>query len=189
MKKNILISGAIVCSLLLLSGCSSKSTAIKDFGCKQENVNAPDWTCIPNVEGFYSGVGIAEKSKLGHSFMRKEAIANGRSDLAQQIQTQVKDKVESFTRSTGVGENEVVDKVVTAVSKQVAKVDLSGSKVIDTWISPSGALYFLVVVDANSVNNTVKNAVNSSFKNNDALWQQFQSKQSLESLEKEFPTN
>jgi len=34
----------------------------------------------------------------------------------------------------------------------------------------------------------VKNAVKTSFKNDQALWQQFQSQQALEGLEKEFPT-
>jgi hypothetical protein len=50
----------------------------------------------------------------------------------------------------------------------------------------------LVTVPAENVNKEVKKAykeaVDSSFKNDNALWQQFQSKQALESLDKEFPT-
>jgi len=175
---------------LLISGCSEEPKPKKEpsFACKQENVLAPKWTCVPLVDGAYAGVGIAQKSSAGMAHMRRVALANGRADLAQQIQTQVKDKVELFTRSTGVAQGETVDKVTTSVSKQVAKVDLSGSKAIDSWNAPSGALFLLVTVDESNVNKKVKDALKSSFKNDDALWQQFQSKQSLESLEKEFST-
>jgi hypothetical protein len=47
----------------------------------------------------------------------------------------------------------------------------------------------LVTVPESTVNGEVREAVKTSFKNDEALWQQFQSKQALESLEKEFPTN
>lgn len=124
--------------------------------------------------------------------MRRVALMNGRSDLAQQIESKIKDKMEGFTRATGNGSAETVDKVTTAVTKQVAKVDLKGSKAIDMWTAPSGAIYMLVTVPESSVNQEVKKAykktVASSFQNDNALWQQFQSKQALENLDKEFPT-
>lgn len=182
--------GSLVAATFI--GCSN-STAVKPaeetFHCKQENVLAPKWTCVPMVDGAYAGVGIAPKSGAGMGYMRRMALANGRSDLAQQIQSQVKDKVETFTRSTGNGSQETVDKVGTAVSKQVANVALRGSKGVDVWQAPSGTLYMLVTVPEASVNGAVKNAVKSSMNNDNALWQQFQSKQALENLEKEFPTN
>ena len=100
--------------------------------------------------------------------------------------------METFTRSTGAGSSETVDQVATAVSKQVAKVTLRGSKQVDAWTAPSGTLYVLVAVPEKEVNaaakKAVKEAVKTSFKNDQALWQQFQSKQALESLDKEFPT-
>jgi len=156
--------------------------------CKIEGVKAPKWSCIPEVEGFYAGVGVSEKSSSGIAHMRKVALMNGRSDLAQQIQTQVKDKIEGFTRATGNGSAETVDKVTTAVTKQLAKVDLKNSKAVDYWEAPSGAIYMLVTVPKEEVNLAVKKAVKSSFKNDNSLWQQFQSKQAQEKLDKEFPT-
>ena len=175
-----------------ITGCSDKDPKPDenaDFRCMQENVLAPSWTCIPSVEGGYAGVGIAEKSAAGAAHMRRVALANGRSDLAQQIQTLVKDKIELFTRATGNGSKEVVDKVSTAVTKQVAKVDLAGSKAVQQWNAPSGAMYLLVTVGESQINQEVKNSVKTSFKNDEALWQQFQAKQALESLEKEFPSD
>ncbi|MEA1891965.1 MAG: LPP20 family lipoprotein [Campylobacterota bacterium] len=177
---------------IMISGCSSSEPIVEEvvqFDCLVENILAPKWTCIPTAKNAYAGIGIAQKSAAGMAHMRRVALANGRSDLAQQIQTQVKDKVEIFTRSTGVTQSETIDKVNTAVSKQVAKVDLYGSKAINSWNAPSGALYLLVAVDQKNVNTAVKESIKSSYKNDDALWQQFQSQQSLKSLDEEFPTD
>jgi len=178
----------------IIAGCSDKEpepdTGYQStFECKQENVLAPRWTCVPNVEGFYAGVGIAEKSAAGMAHMRRVALMNARSNLAQQIQTQVKDKMEGFAKATGVGAGESIDMVTTAVTKQVAQADLKGSKAIDMWNAPSGALFMLVTVPQENINATVKETVKSSFNKDDARWQQFQSEQALKSLDAEFPTN
>lgn len=181
-----------------ITGCSDKEPEPaaeykSTFECKQENVLAPKWTCIPMVEGAYAGVGIAAKSGAGPAHMRRVALANGRSDLTQQIQTQVKDKVTAYTGVTGNGDAEVIDKVSKAVTSQVAKVDLKGSKAVDMWNAPSGAMYLLVTVPEATVNgevkDTIQKALKSSYKNDDARWQQFQSKQALDDLNKEFPTD
>ena len=178
------------------TGCSDKKPSPEQvqqeanddagFSCKQENVLAPKWTCIPMVEDAYAGVGIAQKSAAGMGHMRRVALANGRSDLAQQIKSQVKDKVETFTRTTGVTESESVDKVTTAVSKQISNVDLEGSKGINVWTAPSGTLYMLVTVPEAKANKQIRNNMKTSFKNDNALWQQFQSQNALQELEKEF---
>lgn len=182
-----------------ITGCSDKEPEVKSaayvptFECKVENVLAPRWTCIPEVTGYYAGVGIADKSAAGNAHMRKVAVMNGRSDLTQQIQTQVKDKMTGYTGVTGNGTNEVVDQVTKAVTSQVAKIDLKGSKAMDMWMSPSGAMYMLVTVPEDTVNSTVKDSIKktvaSSYQNDDARWQQFQSAQALEDLNKEFPTD
>lgn len=182
----------------IMAGCSDKEPEPSNeyqstFECKQENVLAPKWTCIPNVPGYYAGVGIAENSTAGMAHMKRVALMNGRSDLAQQIQTQVKDKMEGFTKATGVGAGESIDMVTTAVTKQVAQANLRDSKAVDMWNAPSGALFMLVTVPQENVNatvkKTVKESVQSSFNKDDARWQQFQSEEALKSLDAEFPTN
>ena len=188
------ISSIAIASMLaiVISGCSSKTaTAVEeeaDFRCKQENVLAPKWTCIPMADGAYAGVGVAYKSQAGMAMMRRVALANGRSDLAQQIKTLVKDKISIYTGTTGVGGSETVDQASEAVTKQVAKVDLVGSKMIDLWTAPSGAIYMLVTVSKNDANKQIKENIKSSYNNERALWQQFKAKNALEGLEKEFET-
>lgn len=175
--------------LLIAGGCSKEANVqdkTVDFTCKQENVNAPKWTCIPEVEDFYAGVGIAEKSAAGMDYMRRVALANGRSDLAQQIESEIKDRITLYTGTTGAGKNETVDKVVETTTKQLAKVNLTGSKAVDMWTAPSGAIYMLVTVSKNSANEQIRENLNTSFKNDSALWQQFKAKNALEELEKDF---
>ena len=186
----------LLLATLSFSGCSDKKPSPEEvqqeinddegFACMQENVLAPKWTCIPMVEDAYAGVGIVQKSAAGMGHMRRVALANGRSDLAQQIATEVKDKVETFTRTTGVSSSESVDNVATAVSKQIANVSLEGSKGINMWTAPSGALYMLVTVPKSSTNNQIRNNIKSSFKNDNALWQQYQAENAFEMLENEF---
>ncbi len=174
-----------------ITGCSKEvkvGEERSDFECKQENVKAPTWTCIPSAGNSYAGVGIAEKSAAGMDHMRRVALANGRSDLAQQIQSQVKDKITIYTGTTGVGGGETVDRAIETVTKQVAKVDLVGSKSIDFWTAPSGAIFMLVTVSQNSANEQIRNNIKTSLKNDQALWQQFKAKNALEGLEKDFPT-
>jgi len=176
-------------------GCSEKEPEpqskkyVSTFECKQENVLAPRWTCIPQVEGYYAGVGIANKSAAGTSHMRKIAMMNGRSDLAQQIATEVKDKMQGFTQTTGNGKNETVDAVTKAVTNQASHVNLQNSRAVDMWNAPSGAIYMLVTVPEDVVNNELKSAVKTSFNNDDARWQQFQASQAFHELNKELPSN
>ncbi|WP_345980217.1 LPP20 family lipoprotein [Sulfurimonas sp. HSL3-2] len=174
-------------------GCAKPQPAQDegDFRCKQDGVLAPKWTCNPqSYEGAIVGLGSAPQSKAGMNFTRNNAMAAARNDLAFQIETQVKAKVENFVRGTGVGDSEVVDSVSTQVSKQLAKIKLNGTKQLESWQNPkSGTLYVLVGAPENSVNEEVKKQiVKSSHNNEDALWQQFQSKQALDQLEKDFPT-
>jgi hypothetical protein len=190
MIKNFKIVAMAAVVAAVLTGCGeTPKPAQADFSCKQDGVSAPEWTCNPSsYEGAIVGLGSAPISKAGTNFTRNNAMAQARNDLAFQIETQVKAKVESFVRGTGVGEKEVVDSVATQVSKQLANVTLNGSKQLQSWNSPKN-MYILVGVPNDVVNKEAKKEiVESSHNNKDALWQQFQSKQALESLDKEFPT-
>ena len=176
---------------LVITGCGEQPQPKQeepDFRCHKDGVLAPEWACTPVVDGAIAAVGSAEQTAAGYNMQMTEAMGNARDALARQIEIKVKNKLENFTRTTGVGEGAAVDKVVTNVSKQIASVTMNGSKLIKSWTSPKGTLFVLVAVPEKSVNKAAKKAVKTSFKNDEALWQQFQSKQALEGLEKEFPT-
>jgi len=195
MKRQIIVQAPVVMALgiaILMTGCSSKDAVPEPIvgKCIISGIVGPEWACgAYEDDNTLAAAGSAQISKLGYGFTRREAIASARATLAQQIQTEVKDKVETFMRSTGVSSLEVADKVTTQVSKQVAHVTLIGSKQISYWENKGDkSIYVLVSVSKDAINLTAKDSVISSYKNDDALWQQFQAQNALVNLEKEFPT-
>jgi hypothetical protein len=140
----------------------------------------------PTVEGSVSEVGVAPKSAAGIQMQRTEALANARDELARKMEILVKNSFQKFQQTTGVGDAQTVDKVTKDVSKQLAKQTLSGSKQKDLWLNPStGDLYVLVVIDAKEAAAAAKTAARTSLKNDQALWQMFQSQKAQEELDRD----
>jgi formylglycine-generating enzyme required for sulfatase activity len=110
--------------------------------------------------------------------------------MARSIGVKVNNMLKDFTQVTGIGNDAVVDKVTSSVSQQVASQTLQGSVQKGSWVSPCNELYVLMALDAAVVQAAVKQQVNSSYKNEKALWQQFQAQKAQDELasaiEKEF---
>ena len=191
MKKTLAVA-VIVSASLFLASCGEKKPAQPQQPAKVQNqqwanefANAPRWVLNPEMEGGLAAVGSAKIGKAGIQFARTEAMANARDELARMLSVKVKNMVKNFTQQIGVGDEQTVDKVSAQVSKQVTSQVLNGSRQKDMWISPSGELYVLVVLDPASVKQAVKESTLSSFKNERALWQQFQAKKAYEELDRE----
>lgn len=170
MKKTIL---AITSALLVLNftACSSKEEITKpnklEGECLIQGTQAPTWVCGAYEEaGKYTAVGSAPFSKLGQNFSRSEALLNARTNLVNQIQLDIKTKADSYMRSTGLQENEMVERVVTQVTKQTTNLTLKDSKQISYWQSPSDKeIYILVAMDKSNldkaIDENVKEAVDT----------------------------
>jgi hypothetical protein len=195
MKKRI--SSALLASLVAVTlvGCGGNTPAPQtmaplDDRCHKEGQVVPEWICTSSIEGAeYAAVGAG--TSKNPSMRDKQAVTRARAALAHEIETKVKSKMEDFMRSTGNGDAETIDAVSTSVTKQTAQVTLTGSRKVKEWEMPSGTLYVLVATSketAKEINAKVKETISSSQGNDNALWQQFQSKQALDSLDKEFPT-
>ncbi len=191
MKKGLVIL-PLIFTIATITSCGKKETPkpqeiskIQNQKWANEFENAPRWVLNPQTEGVLAAVGSAKIGKAGIQFARTEALANARDELARMISVKVKNMVKNFTQQVGVGDEQTVDKVSVQVSKQVAYQVLNGSRQKDMWISPSGTLYILVVLDPEIVKEAVKQATLSSFKNEKALWQQFQAKKAYEELDRE----
>ena len=189
MRKIILVAAILLVVAAGFSGCGStpKETGVESYG---PLAGAPAWVLSPEVDGALAAVGSARIGGAGMNFARTEALAVARDELARQMSVKVNNMVKNFTETTGIGDAETVDKVATQVSKQVASETLVGSKQTETWISPEKELYLLVVLDADTAQEAVKNATATSFKNDQALWQKFQAQKAQdelsEAVEKEF---
>ena len=174
--KKILLSTAVMATLLFTGCVKQDATPDEQVYVDPELAGAPTWVMMPMVEGSISEVGSAKKNAGGDiSFQRNEAMADARDNLARQIETKVANMFKSFKSSTGNQENGSFDKSVESVSKQIASTTLRGTVVKGTWISKTGSLYVLVAVDTESVAQMMEKAAksNSSFKNDEALYQKF----------------
>ena len=172
--KRVLATTALAFSLIGLTGCMNSQPNFEQ--CKIDGAEAPSWVCDggATMEGGLFAVGSAEPNPIGRSFQRTEATAAARDALARQISIKVKNMFKQFQATTGIGDAQTADKATQNVSKQVASQTLAGSKVIKTWVSPKGTMYVLVgMPDPKAVQQTVKNAVKTSLKNDQALWQKF----------------
>ncbi len=186
MNSKIVLTSLAAATVLLMSGCNEQPspTAVAPAQISIEFDGAPAWVLEPSVEGAISSVGSAKVGPAGINFAMQEATGNARDDLTRQIQVNVANMLKNFTQQTGVGDDTTVDKVVANVSKQLAKQDLSGSKVTKKWISKTGTLWVLVAMpDPSKVSGALKDAVKSSYKNDQALWQQFQAKKAQDELD------
>ncbi len=186
MLKKLLV--LLVMSLFLFA-CGDKApepqTAVEESPQAGEYANAPAWVLDASLEGGLAALGIAEIGPAGMQFARNEAMANGRSELARMINVKVKDLTKNFTQQTGIGDETTVEKVSSQVTKQVTDQALQGSKAKSIWVSPKNNLHILMVIDSEMVKNYVKESVETSYKNDQALWQQFQAKKAHEELDKE----
>ncbi len=169
----------IVLFSLVVIGCGGKPT-VKEAECTYPDaldVSAPKWICnqpIPDVK--LTAVGTARKSKAGHSFMLQMAATDGRLQLAQMAKAEIQNMIKNYVETTGTADAETVDQVNTLVTKQITEHTLVGSKVYRSQISPNGMLYVLVGLDPESVSKVGLNAMQTSMKNDAALWQQFKAK-------------
>ncbi|TYB33731.1 MAG: hypothetical protein FXF49_04815 [Flexistipes sinusarabici] len=182
MKKALYAAMVLTILSFFAAGCAKKTPEPPQHSCLE---GAPGWVINPNMEGGLTGLGSAKIGAAGMQFARTEAIAVARDEIARTISVKVKNMFKNFTQATGVGDEETVDRVAANVSKQVANQTLSGTVPTKVWISPCKEYYTLVVLDPGKVEGVVQKNAISSFKNERALWQQFQSKKAHEELEKE----
>lgn len=184
MKKFGLISISIAVALMV--GCASKKQAVVDSpACSFRGTSspAPGWVCGERVEGLQiQGLGVFEKSGAGEQFMRTQAMAAARVELAQQFRIKVNGMVDQFIQTTGKGSSETVDAVHKSVSRSVTSETLEGSKLYKSVWSPTGALYVLVGMEPQVMGKQAEAALRTSMKNDQALWQQFQAKKGQDEL-------
>lgn len=169
-----------------LSGCGgSKPVAVKPDCNFPDNPSeaAPDWICTEQAEGVTVGaVGTYEKSAAGVQFMKDQAVAAARVNLAQQMRTHVKNMIKQYAETTGAAASETVDKVNTSVSKLITNESISGSKMFKQTTNSKGTIYVLVGLDPALADKAVKDAVKTSMNNERALWQQFKAAKSQDEL-------
>lgn len=145
---------------------------------------APGWICDEPVEGLeISATGTARQSAAGINFMKNQAAAAARVQIAQMLSTHVQNLTRNYMEVTGAtADTETVDAVATSVSNLVTDQMVSGASIYRTRTSPNGMMYVLVGMDPATVEAASRTVLQSSMNNDEALWQQFRAEQGYEQL-------
>ena len=192
MKKLAVVFSSVLIPFVLIS-CSStpdkklaKSQVVHDCVFPNTEVAAPGWVCDEPVKGVaISAVGVAEATKGGISYQKDLAIADARGRLAEQMKVQVGKMVKKYVGTTGVLKSETLDAAASSTIKTVTSESLVGSRIYKMRTGPKGRLFVLVGLDPENKVRVAQEAVKTSMKNDNALWQQFKSKQSFDEMAKE----
>lgn len=195
MKTTMLkVTAAAVFATSLFTGCQQPQTKaevkeeVADFRCRQDGVLAPEWTCDPYAEGAIVALGVAKMNAGGDkSMQRTEAMASARDELSRQISVKVSNLFKSFKATTGSGDSATFDKATSNVSKQIASQTLNGSKQVgSSWRHPkTNELFIMVGISNEPVKQKMEEAVKTSFKNDEALYQKFLAAKADGELDKE----
>jgi len=170
---------------MLAAGCSPVAKKIDNEALEEEFKNAPEWVLTGHLKETTSAVGSAKIGKGGLQFARTEALATGRDELARQVSVKVETLVNNFAQQTGIGDDQMLDAFSKQVSRQITDETLAGSRQQDIWISPSADVYVLVVMDNEQIKTAVRRQMVSSYRQDDARWQEFKAKNGVEELDRE----
>jgi len=178
--------------LALLSGCTvapapaSAIAAAANTPCMQEGVSAPFWVCKPEVADAYTGLGVAQINGVDKTEAIQTALYNGRAEIAKQIQSQVREKLDNFARTPEGSNKENVDNLYTSIAREVKPSDIYLQEKLQSWTTPSGKIYIHAIASKSSFETALKKAVQLSCVNDKVIWLAFSSNQSIPNLEKEF---
>ena len=121
--------------------------------------SAPEWVrgdCRSGVsvpKGVICGIGSVGGT-MNPSLARTGAEARARAAIARELQTAVKAMVKDYQATMSGGDHyaevSLDEQYLTDVSTQIAEQTISGSRTVNSWISPSGAFYVLVVLDSDA---------------------------------------
>lgn len=188
MKKITLILA--VAGGLLLSACGStpiqpQVTAVAD--------PYPEWFYNPIIENGIAAASCVPIPGYNISVAQKQATANGRANLAMQIDTKVKAMDKTYDRVTNTNEGASTGGTFESVSKQVAQQNLAGSRAVKFERVVDGDVKLmcaLVTLSPESTNNLFKglvkaSEVNLSSDNEAVLKEQFLAYKAQQDLDKE----
>lgn len=143
-------------------------------------VPAPQWVCSPEIDGGLAAIGEGRPNPANdRNLQRRQAVANARQNLAEEMSVKVQGMLTDWTRSTGAGSAQTYEANLENVTRQVSNQTLQGSRQMNQWFAPDGTLVVLVGMPEQQIGDSIR----TSLRNDDALYQQFGSKQALDALD------
>ncbi len=180
----------------LLSACGSTPKEETSAATNQDMVQnwctfddgktpAPEFFCTGEIGTFaVTGRGSAPKSAAGMNYMADQAALAARVELARNVRTQVSAMVKNYLGTTGVGDQESIDRAASSTSEAITDETLLGSRIVRRLVGPDGEVYIWVAIDEKNLVASAQQAIRTSMNNDKAAWQQFQGEKSHEEMAK-----
>lgn len=196
MKPALKLMAVAAFSSLFVAGCGGSKPAQPEapqavtpaFQCEHgPGVAAPEWVCNPTMDGGMAAIGEGRPNPANdRNLQRRQAVANARQSLSEEMSVKVQGMLSDWTRSTGAQSRQAYEANLENVTRQISNQTLQGSRQINQWFAPDGTLVVLVGMPEQQVADNIR----TSLRNDEALYQQFSSQKALDSLdeyiEKEF---
>ncbi|MFH0900945.1 MAG: LPP20 family lipoprotein [Pseudomonadota bacterium] len=171
MKRNLLESSFAVG--LLLASCrgagpvpppatAAEAAAQPPNALQAELAGAPDWVRMGCAAYFgekkdkICGVGaVSGMTNVG--LARSAAQGRGRTEIARSLAVRVKSMLKDYQAGVqgGAGGNASNEQYIEDTAKQITDMTLSGTRLQDMWISNSGTMYALMVLDFETFKNAL----------------------------------
>ena len=164
MGTNQLFNTVMVCAIVLfiavaLAGCALKASPAPGKDMQSELKGAPDWV-VKGCSTYWKaaaerrmicGVG-AYDGKRNPTMAREIAIGRARADIAKKIQVAVTSTLKDYQATTtggeGYGTIAADEQYIESISKEITDMNLTGTEMVDSWISENGTFYVLVAMDS-----------------------------------------
>ena len=154
-------------TLTALLGCAARGPETSPVTTTSAR-RAPAWIDNEEIPDGLAAVGIAQANVMGDKAMqRTTAIADARTKLAgklkvrvQNMFTQLNQQVTTAAAQTGSKpvRNEVMNRVIQNVTRQLTDQELVGASTRYTWTDPTdGSLYLFMVISRANVNLALAN--------------------------------
>lgn len=167
---SLVLAALIIAGSMLAVGCAGKTgpQAI-DTIMGQEMDGAPDWVKGGCPSG-KKGKAICSVGSIGGtrnvSLAREVAIERARAQMARSLQVMVMSMLKDYQATTTGGQefgtSAADEQHVILVSKTLTDRTLSGTEIVDSWVSSTGTYYALVVLDVEKFKDTVSKIQNLS---------------------------
>ncbi len=168
MRIKEIISFLLLSLLMLMFGCATNSV-------KKEFTGAPEWV-TKSCSGYFAqktghhelcGVGSASGADPGEALT--VAKIKAKADISKKLSARIESVLIDYRSTVSNSAGSVDMQHIEEVTREISAMVLPGLEMVDSWTSPNGTLYVLVVLDTELFRESVSKAPGIKAQEKDAI--------------------